>query len=119
MRRDHSAFFGFLKVFAQKMLKDVPGIIAKVQLAPHYGNVAVTIKNDDRKNCKDRNGHPRFRSALRNEIRELFLNDPKISFLAAAAQTSVSHSTVWNVIRSELRLYPYKLQMSTAMTEHH
>ncbi len=56
---------------------------------------------------------------MRNQIRDLFVDDPTMSLRVAAAQTRVCSSTARNVVRKELMLYPYKLQMSTALTEHY
>ncbi len=70
-------------------------------------------------NHRGGNGRPRISTAVRNQIRDLFIDDPTISLRVAAAQTRVCSSTVRNVVRKELKLYPYKLQMSTALTEHH
>ena len=69
--------------------------------------------------CSVRNGHPRICAAVRNQISDLFINGPTISLRVAAAQTKVCSSTVRNVVRTKLKFYPYKLQMSTALTEHH
>ncbi len=69
-------------------------------------------------NHRGGNGRPRIVIALRNEIRELFLDGPRI-YPRAAAQTGVSDSTAWSVIPRELRLCPYKLRMITALTEQH
>ncbi len=65
------------------------------------------------------NGRPRISTAVRNQIRDLFIDGPTISLRVAAAPTRVCSSTVRNFVRKELKLYPYKLQMSTALTEHH
>ena len=65
------------------------------------------------------NGRPRINTAVRDEIRELFNNGPKVSLRAVASQTGVAHGTVWSILRKELNLYPYKLQMSTTLTEDH
>ena len=65
------------------------------------------------------NGRPRISNEVRNQIQELFNNDPTISLRAVAAQTGVAHATVWNFLRKELKLFPYKLQMGTALTEDH
>ena len=70
-------------------------------------------------NHRGGNRRPRIDATLWNEIRNLFFDDPRIPPRTVAAQTSESHSTVWNFIRRELRLYPYKLQMAIALTEYH
>ena len=46
----------------------------------------------------------RISSNVRNEIRELFENDPRISRREVASEKGVSHATVWNILRRELRL---------------
>ncbi len=54
---------------------------------------------------------------MRNQIRELFIDDPTISLCVTAAQSRVCCSTVRNFVRKKLKLYPYKLQMSTTLTK--
>ena len=66
-----------------------------------------------------RNGRSRISTAVRNQIRDLFIDDSTLSLRVAAAQTRVCSSTVRHIVREELKLYLYKLQMSTALTEHY
>ena len=40
------------------------------------------------------NGRPRISNEVRNQIQEIFNNDPRISLRAVAAQTGVAHATV-------------------------
>lgn len=65
------------------------------------------------------NGRPRISIEVRNQIRILFNNDPRRSLREVAEETGVSHATVWNFLRKELKMFPYKLQMATALTEDH
>ena len=65
------------------------------------------------------NGRPRISSTVRNEIRKLFESYPLISSREVASEKGVAHATVCNILGRELRLFPYKLQMSTALTEDH
>ncbi len=62
------------------------------------------------------NGRPWIPVAVQNQIIELFDNNPSISIPVVAAQTGVSWMTVWNYLRKELKRYPYKLQMSPALS---
>ena len=65
------------------------------------------------------NGRPRITIAVRDQIRDLFIDQPRMSLRSAAHQIGVSTATIRNVVRKELKLYPYKLQTSTALTEQH
>ena len=61
----------------------------------------------------------RISSTVRKETRELFENNPRISLREVPSEKGVANATLWNISRRELRLFPYKLQMSTTLTEDH
>ena len=65
------------------------------------------------------NGRPQISNQKKNRIRQLFENDPRLSLRAGGAGTGVSHASVRNFLRKELRRFPYKLQMATSLTENH
>ena len=65
------------------------------------------------------NERPRIRSTVRNEIHELFENNSRTSLRELASEKGVAHATVWKILRRELRLFPYKIQKSRALTEDH
>lgn len=56
-------------------------------------------------------------TALRNRIRDPFINDLTISFLTSVAQTRVCSSTTRPVVCKELKLHAYKPQMRAALTK--
>ena len=66
---------------------------------------------------RGRNGCSRISSNVRNEIHELLENDPRISLRELVSKKGVADATVWNIVSKELRFFPYKLQMSTALRE--
>ena len=70
-------------------------------------------------NYKGVNGRSWISTAMRNQIRKLFANIRIISLGATAARTRVRSSIVRNVASKELKLHPYKLQMSTPVTKEH
>ena len=58
-------------------------------------------------------------STVRKEMHELFENDPPISLREVASEKGTAHTIVWNIFRRVLRLFKYKLHMSTALTDDH
>ena len=59
-------------------------------------------------------GAPQISSTVRNEMHELFENNTRISLREVATEMGVAHATVCNSLHR-----PYKLQMSSALTENH
>ena len=54
------------------------------------------------------NGRPQKAEAKKNEIRALFNNNPRLSIRAAAQKAGATHATIWNFLRKELKIFPYK-----------
>ena len=48
-------------------------------------------------------------STVRNAIRELFENNPRISLREVASEKGVTHAAVWNILR-RVKTFSYKLQ---------
>ena len=65
------------------------------------------------------NGRPQISAQTKNRMGQLFIDDPRISLRAAAAETSVEHATIRNFLRKELGCFPYQIQIATSLTEDH
>ena len=65
------------------------------------------------------NGRTQITEAKMNEIRALFNSNPRLSLRAEAQEVIFAHATIWKFLRKELKMFPYKLQMTTALTESH
>ena len=64
-------------------------------------------------------GRPQITEAKKNEIRVLFNSNPRLYIRAEALEVGVAHAIISNFLRKELKMFPYKLQMTTALTESH
>ena len=58
------------------------------------------------------NGPPQISDTVKEKIRNTFQNYPMVSTRHVAIQVGVHHTPVWRFSQRELKLYPYKLQMS-------
>lgn len=56
---------------------------------------------------------------MRKQVRQLPINDPKMSLRAEAAQSRVCSSAAMNVVLKELQLCSYKRQVNNALTENY
>ena len=65
------------------------------------------------------NGRPQITEAKKNMIRAPFNSNPRLSLRAAAQDFGVAHAKICNFLRKELKMFPYELQMTTALTESH
>ena len=63
------------------------------------------------------NGRRRISIEVQNQIRILFNDDPRRTLREVAEETGVAHATVWSFVRKELKVFPCKLQLATALTE--
>ena len=52
-------------------------------------------------------------------MRLLFDDNPRLVLRTIESERGVHHSTVKHLFRKELKRFPYKLQMSTKLTEYH
>lgn len=50
-------------------------------------------------------------------IRTLFNENPTMSLRTAAVQIGLHHTTLWNFLRRNLKLYRYKLQMHQQISD--
>ena len=55
----------------------------------------------------------------KNDMRQLFQDNPRVSLRAAAVETSIAHATIWNFSRKELVRFPYNLRNAKLSTEGH
>ena len=44
------------------------------------------------------NGAPRISMQTKNDMRQLFQDNPRVSLRAAAVETSIAHATIWNFL---------------------
>ena len=65
------------------------------------------------------NGRPKISAQMKNKIRLLLGDNPRMTMRASAAEKSVAHATTWNLLRKELGRFPYKLQIATSPMEDH
>lgn len=63
------------------------------------------------------NGRPNISEERKNDVRDLVKSNPRISLRQLTAQTGVPTTTVWRILRNELRLFPYKLQMGVELSD--
>lgn len=63
------------------------------------------------------NGRPRINDEKKAMIRNIFTENAIFSLRTTDMQIRVYHTTIWNFLRRELELYPYKLQISEEINE--
>ena len=63
------------------------------------------------------NGRPQISEEKRVRTRELFDDDLRLSLGTVAAEAGVHNKTVWDFWEKNLKYFPYKLQMSTELSE--
>ena len=66
---------------------------------------------------KGGNRRPQISAQTRNEIRQIFIDDLRISLRTGAMGTSVARAIIWNFLRKELGRIPYYLQLATSLTK--
>jgi len=54
---------------------------------------------------------PRTPQTVRNHVRRLIKRNPRLSLRRLSAKTGASPATCQRILRNQLRLFPYKLQM--------
>lgn len=64
---------------------------------------------------KRRSGRPKTPNDSIRRVRETFTHSPTISIRASAKQLLIPRSTVHKILRKNLKLYPYKLQLVQAL----
>ena len=62
-------------------------------------------------------GRPRTSDENVERVRQSFLRSPQKSVRTAARELQMSRSTVHDVVRKRLKMYPYKLQIVQAITQ--
>ena len=62
------------------------------------------------------NGRPPITAQQKQAVRNLLRSNPRVSLRAAEQQTGVSKSTIHRIFRQELRVFPYKLQIGTQLS---
>jgi hypothetical protein len=63
------------------------------------------------------NGRPQLSEEKKATIKSMFSDNPRLSLRQAESQIQVPKSTLWDFLRKELHLYPYKLQMGMALSD--
>ena len=58
------------------------------------------------------NGRPSISDAKKTQIKQLLHDSPKRSLLDLASEVHVHHTTVWALVRKELKMFPYRLQIA-------
>ena len=62
------------------------------------------------------NGRPGISEEKRSQIKEMFQTNPRRSLRDVAREVSLPHTTVWNVIRKQLNMFPYRLQIAQQLS---
>ena len=63
------------------------------------------------------NGRPSFSDAKKAQIKQLFHDNPKRSLRDVASEVHVHHTTVWAIVRKELNMFPYRLQIAPQLSD--
>ena len=63
------------------------------------------------------NGRPSITAQQKQAVCDLVRSNPRISLRAAEQQTAVSKSTIQRIFKQELRLFPYKLQIGSQLSD--
>ena len=60
----------------------------------------------------NRSGRPSLDEDRTSDVKEIFTETPTTSLRNAARRLDVSHMTVYNIIRNNEKMFPYKLQVT-------
>ena len=63
------------------------------------------------------NGRPSISDAKKTQIKQLFHDNPKRSLRDVASEVHVHHTTVWALVRKELKMFPYRLQIAPQLSD--